>query len=310
MSEQPNHADQPQVPADHAVRMERTFLSFDGLSVGDGFGECFFTAKDIINRRLAAREAPPAPWTVTDDSMMALSIVRCLRQDGRIDSDKLAKAFAREYARDPLRGYGGGARSILAAIGEGVSWFVASKTAFGGQGSCGNGGAMRAAPIGAYFADDLQRLTLEARKSSEVTHAHPDGQTGAIAVALAAAWMVREKPTVPSHALIEFVAENLPQTETYHHLMRALRVKLDVSPAAAASILGSGVRVISSDTVPFCLWCAARHPNNYVEAMWTTVAGLGDRDTTCAIVGGIVALGAGRGGIPEEWLSAREKISI
>lgn len=310
MSDQPKHIIQTQVPADHAARMERVLLSFDGLSIGDGFGECFFTAKDIINRRFAAREAPEAPWTVTDDTMMALSIVRSLQQDGRIDSDRLAKAFAREYARDPLRGYGGGARSILAAIGEGLSWFVASKSAFRGQGSCGNGGAMRSAPIGAYFADDIQRLILEARKSAEVTHAHPDGQTGAIAIALAAAWMVREKPTAPSHALIEFVAENLPQTETYYHLMRALRVKLDVSPAAAASILGSGVRVISSDTVPFCLWCAARHPNNYVEALWTTVAGLGDRDTTCAIVGGIVALGAGREGIPVDWLNARERISI
>jgi ADP-ribosylglycohydrolase len=290
--------------------MERTLLSFDGLSVGDGFGECFFTSKNIINQRLTKREAPPAPWKVTDDTMMALSIVRCLRKDRRIQSDNLAKAFAREYGRDPLRGYGRGAHSILAAISEGVSWFVAAKSAFNGQGSCGNGGAMRAAPVGAYFAEDIQQVIVEARASAEVTHAHPDGQTGAVAIALAAAWMVREKPTQPSHALIEFVLDNMPQTETYHHLFRALKVPLDASPETAASILGSGVRVISSDTVPFCLWCAARHPNDYAEALWTTVAGLGDRDTTCAIVGGIVALGAGRESIPPDWLKAREPISV
>jgi ADP-ribosylglycohydrolase len=290
--------------------MERTLLSFDGLSIGDGFGECFFTSKNIINQRLTKREPPPAPWTVTDDTMMALSIVRCLQKDRRIQSDNLAKAFAREHARDPLRGYGRGAHSILCAISEGVSWFTAAKSAFNGQGSCGNGGAMRAAPIGAYFAEDIQQVIVEARASAEVTHAHPDGQTGAIAIALAAAWMVREKPTRPSYALIEFVLDNIPQTETYHHLFRALKVRLDASPETAASILGSGVRVISSDTVPFCLWCAARHPNNYAEALWTTVAGLGDRDTTCAIVGGIVALGAGRENIPPDWLNARERISI
>ena len=298
------------LPADHAARMERTLLSLDGLSIGDGFGECFFTSRSIVDQRIATREAPPAPWKVTDDSVMALSIVRCLQLDGRIHSDTLAKAFAREYGRDPWRGYGGAAHTILAAIGEGVSWFVASKSAFGGQGSCGNGGAMRSAPIGAYFADDIQRLKVEARASAEVTHAHPDGQTGAIAVALAAAWMVREKPTTPSHALIEFVLDNIPQTETHHHLMRALKVRFEVSPATAASILGNGVRVVSWDTVPFCLWCAARHPNNYTEALWTTVAGLGDRDTTCAIVGGIVSLGAGRESIPPNWLAAREPISV
>ena len=41
-----------------------------------------------------------------------------------------------------------------------------------------------------------------------------------------------------------------------------------------------------------------------------TVSGLGDRDTTCAIVGGIVALSAGRESIPAEWLQAREKIEV
>ena len=301
---------QSQPPPDHATRMERTLLSFDGLSIGDGFGECFFTSKNIINQRVTKREAPPAPWTVTDDTMMALSIVRCLRKDRRIQSDNLAKAFAREHARDPLRGYGRGAHSILSAISEGVSWFTAAKSAFNGQGSCGNGGAMRAAPIGAYFAEEVQQVIVEARASAEVTHAHPDGQTGAIAIALAAAWMIREKPTQPSHAVIEFVLDNMPQTETYHHLFRALKVPLDASPETAAAVLGSGARVISSDTVPFCLWCAARHPNNYTDALWTTVAGLGDRDTTCAIVGGIVALGAGRESIPPDWLKAREPISI
>jgi ADP-ribosylglycohydrolase len=73
--------------------------------------------------------------------------------------------------------------------------------------------------------------------------------------------------------------------------------------------LGTGTKVTSADTVPFALWCAARHLDDYEEALWTTVSGLGDRDTTCAIVGGIVALSAGRGSIPATWLAAREPLS-
>lgn len=42
--------------------------------------------------------------------------------------------------------------------------------------------------------------------------------------------------------------------------------------------------------------------------MWTTVAGLGDRDTTCAIVGGIVVLASGTESIPEPWRDACEPI--
>ena len=203
------------IPADHEERMQRALLSLDGLSVGDGFGETFFTSAAVIERRLEQFDPPPPPWFVTDDTTMALSIVRCLKRYGHIEQDALAARFAREYARDPLRGYGGTAHGILRAIGEGVPWRVAAGWVFDGQGSCGNGGAMRAAPIGAYFADDLNRVIAEAKASAEVTHAHPDGQTGAIAVALAAAYMVRERGPArqKGHALIRFVLEQIPQTE-------------------------------------------------------------------------------------------------
>ena len=201
---------------------------------------------------------------------------------------------------------------ILQLIGSGVSWKTAARQAFNGQGSCGNGGAMRVASIGAYFADDLQKVIAEAGASAEVTHAHPDGQTGAIAVALAAAYMVREgeRARKPDLALVEFVLNQIPQTDTYHRLKRALEIPLNASPSTAASRLGNGMHVIASDTVPFCLWCAARHPDNYVEALWSTVTVCGDVDTNCAIVGGIVALSAGRDSIPLDWLKAREAFNI
>ena len=44
------------------------------------------------------------------------------------------------------------------------------------------------------------------------------------------------------------------------------------------------------------------------DAPWLTVSGLGDRDTTCAIVGGIVACYVGEEGIPAAWLQAREPL--
>ena len=292
--------------------MQRALLSLDGLSVGDAFGECFFTSQAVIESRLEHLASPPPPWFVTDDTLMALSIVRCLQRYGHIESDALAAGFAREYARDPRRGYGGTAHGILRALGAGTPWQTAAGRVFDGQGSCGNGGAMRAAPIGAYFADDLPRVLAEAKASAEVTHAHPDGQTGAMAVALAAAWMVREaQPAAnPDHALIRFVLERIPHTETFHRLKKALEVSLALSARTAAAVLGNGSQVISSDTVPFCLWCAAKHATDYPAALWATVSVLGDRDTTCAIVGGLVVLSAGRDSIPPDWIQAREAIAL
>ncbi len=72
----------------------------------------------------------------------------------------------------------------------------------------------------------------------------------------------------------------------------------------AVKQLGTGLRITAMDTVPYCLWCAAHHLGDYEEALWQTVAGLGDRDTTCAIVGGIVALSAGE--VPSGWVRRRE----
>jgi ADP-ribosylglycohydrolase len=300
------------LPADHDGRMKRALLSLDGLSVGDGFGECFFTSPQVIERRLEHQDPPPPPWLVTDDTMMSMSIVRSLKRYGHIEQEALAADFAREYARDPRRGYGGTAHGILRAIGEGTPWSTAAGRVFDGEGSCGNGGAMRAAPIGAYFADDFDRVITESKASAAVTHAHPDGQTGAIAVALAAAWMVREYKAVtqPSFAVVEFVLGHLPQTDTYYRLKKVLEVPLELTPRSAALFLGNGSGVISSDTVPFCLWCVCKHPSHYSDALWATVSGLGDRDTTCAIVGGIIALSAGRESIPASWMDAREPLQI
>ena len=67
--------------------------------------------------------------------------------------------------------------------------------------------------------------------------------------------------------------------------------------------------MIAQDTVPFALWCAARQLTHFEEALWATVSGFGDRDTTCAIVGGIVSLAVGREGLPAEWLAARESLT-
>jgi ADP-ribosylglycohydrolase len=80
------------------------------------------------------------------------------------------------------------------------------------------------------------------------------------------------------------------------------------STEEAVAVLGNGSRITAPETVPFALWCAARHIDDYAEALWTTVSAGGDNDTNCAIVGGIVVLANGRKAIPEDWMAAREPL--
>jgi ADP-ribosylglycohydrolase len=244
---------------------------------------------------------------------MALAIIEVLRRRGQIAQDDLAGVFARRYRANPGRGYGGTAHGILAALGAGEPWQAASGSVFGGLGSMGNGGAMRVAPLGAYWADDYVTAVEQARASAEVTHAHPEGQAGAIAVAVAAAWARRRgvgEAEGPGRQLLEVALAYTPPGETRRGLEHALALAPERSVQTAASLLGCGLKVTAPDTVPFALWCAARHIDDYEEALWATVSGLGDRDTTCAIVGGVVALATGRSAIPAAWLTARERLAV
>ncbi len=288
--------------------MERARLALLGLSVGDAFGQCFFLPASMARRALVHRSLPEISWPYTDDTEMALSIFEILGARGGIDQDRLAEAFARRF--DPRRGYGGMAQVLLRAIGGGEPWRQASYSAFAGQGSMGNGGAMRVAPVGAYFADDLERAAAEARLSAEVTHAHPEGQAGAIAVAVAAAlaWQQRDQDAPDPREFLRVVAEHTPPGETHDKIVTGQRLPPYVGVTLVSALLGNGSRVTAPDTVPFCIWCAAYFSHSYEEALWQTVSVLGDRDTNCAIVGGIVALATGARGIPAQWVRSRESL--
>jgi ADP-ribosylglycohydrolase len=154
-------------------------------------------------------------------------------------------------------------------------------------------------------------LAHQARASAEPTHAHPDAHAGAIAVAFAAAlaWQMGQGTRERSgEALLHEVVRRTPSGATRAGLERAASLSLLSEPGTAVAELGNGSQVICSDTVPFALWCAARHLD-FEEALWTTVSGLGDRDTTCAIAGGVVALSVGAEGIPKAFADAREPLA-
>ena len=282
-------------------------VSLLGLAVGDAFG-CMLDTREPRQRakRLISMQRP---WRWSDDTAMAISVVDELAAHGTIDPDRLARAFAERYAREPDRGYGAGAATILERIARGADWRTEAGALFNGTGSYGNGAAMRAAPIGAYFAPDLERVRAEALRSAAPTHAHPDGVAGAVAVAIAAA--------LGRGLDLAEVARWTPASPTRDRILRACDLGLAFDVQLAGEELGTGTNISSRDTVPFALWVAARHIGSFEEALWTVtahpeldwasavVASL-DRDTLGAIVGGIVACAVGLDGIPVLWREATE----
>src|SRR5215831_2896314 len=93
-------------PDDHRVRIARARDALEGLSVGDAFGERFFTHPHLVDQLIAVRAVPAPPWRYTDDTEMALGIVDVLEAAGRVNQDLLAVTFARRYVANRHRGYG------------------------------------------------------------------------------------------------------------------------------------------------------------------------------------------------------------
>lgn len=289
-------------------RIKYAKRALDGIALGDCFGKTFFVPEEIALQRIKDREILDEPWIFTDDTVMAIGIYRILEKYGKIDQDELAKVFAENYALDWHRCYGGTAHSILQSIGEGRDWREVAAEVFDGMGSMGNGGAMRVAPIGAYFADDMDKVLYYAKASAEVTHAHMEGSVGAMAVAAAAALLLNKKQGLyfgEGAAFLRDIADKLPESETKDKILSAVSIKKESSIDFVVSELGNGSRVIAQDTVPICLWCAAHYYASFEEALWITVSALGDRDTTCAIVGGMVSLYADE--FPQQWVSHMER---
>lgn len=294
----------PELLMDHAERLSRARLSLTGLAIGDGVGEMMFSRPDKAFEMISNEELPAGPWWHTDDTEMAISIVDTLRLLGTVHQDSLARQFAYRFEREPDRGYGSGARMQLRAMIEGTPWRVTSRDAFGGAGSLGNGSAMRVTPVGAWFADDLDRVAKEARASAIVTHMHSEGVAGAIAVAVAAtmAWRLRDQQS--DEAMVQFFNEihkRTPDGETRRGIAHAFNIRKIGSIQSAARMLGNGSGVTCPDTVPFTIWCAANHLHDYRKAIAATASVGGDSDTNCAIVGGIVALSIGWSGFPANW---------
>ena len=266
--------------------------SLQALSVGDAFGEA------ALYTSAKKRMPPGGPWRWTDDTHMALSIVEQLLTNGRICQDELAQAFASRWYREQDRGYAGGTQGLLGSIHAGKHWRSVQSSKFP-DGSCGNGSAMRVAPLGAFFAGDPGRAAEEAAKSAEVTHSHPQGIAGAIAVAIAAEMLVAN-----AQLDLEVLIGSIAPGGVRSGIESAIELR-GCAPKLAASRLGTGLPPTTFNTVPWCLWVVDNYGHDFEDALWVTLSGAGDRDTTCAIVAGILG---GRLQPPAAWLKETEAL--
>lgn len=184
------------------------------------------------------------------------------------------------------------------------------------EGSCGNGSAMRVAVLGAFLHEnhihDKNELKRLATLQSEVTHCHPEGIAGSIAITLLAKLMA-EQASSPKHwpsswpeLYYDALLEDVPKGQVWDGIKRASELSMDAPIGKAREILGNGTHVTCQDTVPLCCWLAIKalftytREEMYERAIIETSMAFGDVDTNCAIVGGVLGVVSPP---PQKWVN-------
>jgi poly(ADP-ribose) glycohydrolase ARH3 len=280
------------------IGVDRSCGALLGTFVGDALGMAFEgDPPAAIPLRLEMVEARLGRGTYTDDTEMMIVLAESLIEDGFVQPESLARRFLERH--DPRRGYGGGTLRVFAHWRDGVPVDVAAGLVFGGQGSAGNGAAMRIAPVGVRFAADPARLLEQARRSAAVTHAHPLGIDGAVAQAAAVAAAVRGDDVAAAARQAVETDEMRRQLDTVAELLdEAL-----ADPTEVAEALGNGSTAPKS--VPLAVYAACR-TDDFREAVTFAVRCGGDTDTIAAMAGAIAGARHGRNAIPSSWLDVLE----
>ncbi len=276
-----------------------------GTAVGDALGVPFETKlanyEPLVawdgQSYLGSEHHRLKPGQYSDDTQMSLMVAESLIENHAFNPDDLAERYVDWIVSGRARGYGKTTLLAVQNLVNGKHWSES-----GIAGSYGNGTAMRAAPFGVYFRNDLQSLVSICKMDSSITHASDEAEAGSIAIGLAAAYAVNRE----SEGLLEELWRILPDSKVKSAIY-SLDSLIDspyITPEQALRVIGTKADV--RQTVPAALYCFLKF-DNYHEAVLAAIKAGGDTDTTAAIVGALFGAKLGMRGINKELANAVEQ---
>jgi poly(ADP-ribose) glycohydrolase ARH3 len=235
----------------------------------------------------------------TDDTQMTLALATSLVECGRVDAEHVSAKYAEFY--EGWRGYGGAAHRVMQALRTGADYRGTGRLQFP-EGSFGNGGAMRIAPVGlAYRHGDAEALHRAVQDALVCTHVHPEAVDGAFVQARAVAWAATTDPADfdPQHLLREL--HRVSRTTIVKAKLEALASGLreDDSDLFVIAKVGNGIR--ASEAVAAALWALLRYGSDPEECIIRAVGFGGDTDTIGAMTGALVGALHGSSWFPARW---------
>lgn len=254
-----------------------------------------------------AGRGPFAFGQYTDDSQLARELLRSLVERGGWEPADYARRVADLFRSDRIVGRGMACDQAARRLNAGVPWHQAGEP----PPSAGNGTAMRAAPVGLFFAGEPQALLDTAAEQARITHQDPRCAAGSAAIAGAVALVLEGGAIEPGRFLGQLGQWAGRFSEEFAGYLADLEGWLELPPEeAVAPIARAGVDPefereqwpgISPFVVGSVLWSLyafLRSPDDYWETVCTAIAVGGDVDTTAAMAGAVSGAHLGLEALP------------
>ncbi len=253
---------------------------------------------------LAHSEYPFGQYS--DDTQLARELVLSFVESEGWNAECFAGRLAALFAAGADVGAGPGTRAAAARLRSGTRWSLAGTPAP----YAGNGSAMRAAPLGLLFRDDMPAIVHAASEQSLVTHLDPRCAAGAVAVAAAVALASKAADVDRDEFLATVAAHAATQDESVAAAIRGLQTWSHLPPDDAARWLHAegldpayadewkGISALVTPSVVWSLYAFLRDPDDYWTAVCTAIRAGGDTDTMAAIAGAIAGARLGPAALP------------
>ncbi len=242
----------------------------------------------------------------TDDTQMMKGILESLLKNQGLNEEDMANTFVKNF--DIYRGYGIGTTRVLEAIRKGADWNGVAKLSFGGQGSYGNGAAMRICPVGLLYYFNINKLSEIAKFSSVITHTHEDAIEGAILQAQAVALALKEE--LDNFSPKKFLKElmKITYSSQYEKKLNTINTMLNSSPTDIEVINKLGNKISAIESVPTAIYLFLKYYESGFKIIIKNAIKLGgDTDTIACMAGAIAGAFFGIDKIPKNWVQTVEE---
>ncbi len=244
----------------------------------------------------------------SDDTQLARELVLSFVACGGFKPEDYAHRIAALFTESRIVGRGRSTEQAAYRIAAGVSWEESGTPAP----AAGNGSAMRAAPIGLFFAEDPQAMVKAAHDQGRITHRDPRCSAGAVAIAGTTSIVLRERQVEATSLCSRLATWTQPFDPVLSEALGALPSWVEEPPENAVKKIArvgiqpdytdgwEGISPFVTGSVLWSIYSFLRSPGDYWEAVCTAIAVGGDVDTTAAMTGAIAGTSLGLNGIPQE----------